>query len=445
MSEVELIENRLGLKLHENDKLCAFHRFDSGIGWIPPRRCLHPHHKFEKGKKSPACRAVPLDKIVLVNKKFNATLPVGAKFCFKHYKEEIENKDNGTLDNSVIYQQKSSTPNKEEFEPEEICIAEEITDIAYNSGVSLTQTLETSPLTYQIKRKRVSDLADETKQKLKRKFERAQKQLKKKFAEAIAPGQSSEFIDVVLDSKNEEIKDKCEIPEELLKIKKIYEESDSISSLIVLATVDHEKYSKQDLMKVFGVSKYKIDQARKFRKENDGFKIPATTQKSRVRMDISKAEHFLEFLFSSGTLQDVAYGTTKIKFESGEEQRIAHAIITSKFSHTIAFYKKYCDSINYQSLSNSSLWRILNGIGPSQRKCLAGLDDITAAAMSGFQTLINTAEQFKRKDLTESIERGKRYLKTQFQLNCSDHSSVMSHNITFALSTKHSIPKIEFS
>ena len=91
------------------------------------------------------------------------------------------------------------------------------------------------------------------------------------------------------------------------------------------------------------MSKYKIDQARKFRKGNSGFKISATTQKSRVRMDISKVEHFLDFLFSSGTLQDVAYGTSKIKFESDEEQRIAHAMITSKFSHMIGFYKNYCD------------------------------------------------------------------------------------------------------
>ena len=173
---------------------------------------------------------------------------------------------------------------------------------------------------------------------------------------------------MALDSKKEENKEKYKIPEELIKIKKMYEESHSISSLIILSTVDHEKYTKQDLMKVFGVSKYKIDQARKFRKENTGFKIPATTQKSRVHMNIFKAEHFLDFLFSSGTLQYVAYSTTKIKFESGEEQRIANAIITSKFSHMIAFYKKYCDSIHYQLLYNSSLWSILNGIGPSQRK-----------------------------------------------------------------------------
>ena len=138
-------------------------------------------------------------------------------------------------------------------------------------------------------------------------------------------------------------------------------------------------------------------------------------------MDISKAEHFFWVLFSSGALlQDVAYGTTKIKFKSGEEQRIGHAIITSKSSNTITFYKKYHDSIHYQPLSKSRLWCILNSIGPSQRKCSPGLDDNISAAMNGFETLKNTAELFKRKDLTASLERGKRYLKTHFQLNCCD-------------------------
>ena len=50
-------------------------------------------------------------------------------------------------------------------------------------------------------------------------------------------------------------------------------------------------------MKVFRVSNYETDQARKSRKENSGFKTPATLQKSRVCMDISKAGHFLVFVF----------------------------------------------------------------------------------------------------------------------------------------------------
>ena len=166
---------------------------------------------------------------------------------------------------------------------------------------------------------------------------------------------------MVLGSKKEENTEKYKITEELIQIKKIYEESDSISILIILLTVDHEKCTEQDLMRVFGVSKYKIDQARKFRKENSGFKLSTTTQKSRVCMDISSTEHFFDFLFSSGACQDFACGTTKIKFEY------------------VAFYKRYCDSIRYQPLSNSSLWHILNDMGPSQRKCLAGID-ITGVA-----------------------------------------------------------------
>ena len=42
-------------------------------------------------------------------------------------------------------------------------------------------------------------------------------------------------------------------------------------------------------------------------------------------------------------LQDVAYGITKIKYDSGEEQKVAHAILNTKFSHAIAFYIESCN------------------------------------------------------------------------------------------------------
>ena len=45
----------------------------------------------------------------------------------------------------------------------------------------------------------------------------------------------------------------------------------------------------------------------------------------------------LHFVFSSGLLQDITYDLTKIIFDYGEESKIAHAILTVKFSHIIAF------------------------------------------------------------------------------------------------------------
>ena len=95
------------------------------------------------------------------------------------------------------------------------------------------------------------------------------------------------------------------------------------------------------------------------------------------------------------------------------------------------FYKQCCDSTKYLPLSDSSLWCILHGISPSQRKYLAGLDDVTAAAMAGFQTLKNASDFFKRTDLKDALEKGKQCLKTQYQLNCNDTTPISSHNIAF--------------
>ena len=61
-------------------------------------------------------------------------------------------------------------------------------------GESLSATLETNPLLFQIKKKNVSDLSAGTTLKLKQKFFKTQETLKKKFAEADAPGQMEEFI-----------------------------------------------------------------------------------------------------------------------------------------------------------------------------------------------------------------------------------------------------------
>ena len=83
-------------------------------------------------------------------------------------------------------------------------------------------------------------------------------------------------------------------------------------------------------------------------------------------------------------MQDVAYGVTNLKFDSGDTQNIPHAILQSKFSHTITSYQNICKELDYTSLPDSTLLKILRSLKPSQRKSLAGLDDITADAMNGF-------------------------------------------------------------
>ena len=252
-----------------------------------------------------------------VSKKFNTHIPLGAQFYFKQLKLETKEESKKTISspNAQATVPQESMPSDEMFAAEDISISEDVLDTASVGGTNLTCKLDTSPIQYQIKRKRVSDLAESTKQKLKKKFERAQEQLKRKFAEAIAPGQSEEFINDIVNDKMEQSSTEKEAPKELIRMSKIYQQSDAITFLIIiLSLVDHDKYSKQLLMKTFGCSKYKIDQARKFRSLNTGIKLPQTGPKTNVCMDIGKVEHFFDFLFSSGILQDVAYGTTKVKW-----------------------------------------------------------------------------------------------------------------------------------
>ena len=64
-------------------------------------------------------------------------------------------------------------------------------------------------------------------------------------------------------------------------------------------------------------------------------------------------------------MQDVAYGVTKVKLYSGPEQTIPHAVLTTKHSHDIAFYIQFCAELEFESLFESSLWRIIKALKSS--------------------------------------------------------------------------------
>lgn len=140
--------------------------------------------------------------------------------------------------------------------------------------------------------------------------------------------------------------------------------------LVILPLVDHQQYTKDELINSFGCTKYQIDTARKWRSSTDSLHISQSQIFKRNKLDKSKSEHFIEFIFNSGLLQDVAYGTAKIKFDDGIVHKVANAVLTTKYNHTIALYKMNCKSIGYIPLSESSLWRILKAVKPSRKKCL---------------------------------------------------------------------------
>ena len=78
-------------------------------------------------------------------------------------------------------------------------------------------------------------------------------------------------------------------------------------------------------MKLFNCSRYKVDASRKWRKTYDAL-MPKPIQKVyRKKLHISAAKHFVNFLFGANLLQDVAFGTTTLKYDTGEN-RLCHEL-----------------------------------------------------------------------------------------------------------------------
>ena len=119
-----------------------------------------------------------------------------------------------------------------------------------------------------------------------------------------------------------------------------------------------------------------------------------------------------------------------------------HAVITSKYKHITAYYLQFCQDNNYESLSESSLYRILKELKPSQWKSLAGLDNTIADGLNGFSILADIAKKYfpGNKGIVDNTWKGgKQYLKIGYlpplpPLHYVDHSTCASHCISFALS-----------
>ena len=114
-------------------------------------------------------------------------------------------------------------------------------------------------------------------------------------------------------------------------------------------------------------------------------------------------------------MQNVAYGITKLKFDSGGTKTIPHAVLTAKYSHVIASYIQRCSESQFETLSERTLFRLLQHLKPSQWHSLVGLDNITADGVNGFSVLEKVVNLYvKDKNLVDLLEKGKRYLKTQY-------------------------------
>ena len=189
-------------------------------------------------------------------------------------------------------------------------------------------------------------------------------------------------------------------------------------------------------METFDCSKTQVENAKSLQIDFNRIHVPENTKHHRFKLDMNKCEHFLNFIFNNQLLQNVAYGTATLKYENGKKQIVPRAIVVARFKHVISYYPQFWINESFAPLSESSLYKILKQLSPSQRKTLAGLDNTTAEDLNGFKTLKNIVSNFigQKKHYLGCLEYAERYLKIAHPQNCQDHSECPTHCISLALS-----------
>ena len=108
-----------------------------------------------------------------------------------------------------------------------------------------------------------------------------------------------------------------------------------------------------------------------------------------------------------------------------------NVIRTVTRSTMIMQYFQHCKEESFEPASRSTLFRILEVRQASQQKSLSGLDNIAAEGVASFERLLGILEELnqagadKRRvtELAKRLNDGKRYLKTEFKVNCSAEES----------------------
>ena len=204
-------------------------------------------------------------------------------------------------------------------------------------------------------------------------------------------------------------------------------------------------FSKTELQEMIpGLSKWRIDQARRHAIDVGEGQPVVETPIFRTRLDPVKTDHFIDFISRPCFLQDVAYGTRKLKLDSGEHAVIPAVIRTLIPSRIIAQYLAYCSDIEFEPASERTLFRILEVCSASMQKSLHGLDYITTDGAQGFECLENIASTLRNeqavsssweKECKQQLVDAKRYLKADYKLHLSRDERCADHCIVYALSS----------
>ncbi|KAK2551331.1 hypothetical protein P5673_027724, partial [Acropora cervicornis] len=227
-----------------------------------------------------------------------------------------------------------------------------------------------------------------------------------------------------------------------------YKQATHSSTRKNILSVIADKLTFNDLQKLIpGLSRSRFTAARRHGVQYGAEALATQIGKKktilRQKIDPAQVEHFIEFITSQKVIQDLPFGTRKLRLTSGEEVNIPNVIRLLIPSRLVDQYLHFCHETGFKPLGKSTLLQVIaESCGASVRKCMQGLDNYLAEGTRAFDDLRLIVNKLSQAGLTnekvtklqESLTEAKQYLKGDYKVHVSMESSIADHCIKFAMS-----------
>ena len=301
---------------------------------------------------------------------------------------------------------------------------------AMDTIASLTtqEQVEREPLKYQLKTP-FQNLSDGEQLK----FVKKAKEDCLHVCNVIAPGNGEELFESMMSVQRELFDGSA--PDDLVVLMTAYKNAKTRNLKKQILSLYAQRYPMTKLKKIHqpygSLSTWEIKQARSHAKMHGPGTIPEIKTKHRVRLDMGKVDHFVEFINRPYFYQDVSYGNKVLTLDNGDRIEMPNVVRILTRSTMIEQYLEYCKEQCHEPLSRSSLFKILEVREASQRKSLQGLDNTAADGAAGFQTIETLVETLEKGGMEkqwclricQNLRDAKRYLKTDYRVHCQQHYS----------------------
>ncbi|CAF1474480.1 unnamed protein product, partial [Rotaria sordida] len=448
--ESHLILNRLARCIDTEKpylKICPLHRYTFGFGWKDSTYCAHIDHKNSKNEP----RRKKRRKTFSTNNRIApihffrhlVQFPYGGRLCGNHVKQVY----------SLIQTQESLADElntRSEIHSYEIQAnrSDELENVN-----TLLISLGQSPLKSQI----TTPLEEQTDGAIRRvvaKLRQAVSASALDLAKGIAPGQDKLLLQLAnlhdvterRPSINSISSDTLVDEQYLNYLIKMYESCKekkfSYNEQVRILTLIPESwnFTNETIQEKFNCTIHAVKTARKLRKITDTpLHIDQKVLKIRQRIDSSKLDYFISWIIHSQLLISIPWGSTNMKLESGQIISLPQQMLQAQQSQIIYSYQQHCKIVGIDTLSDRTLYSILNSLNASEQKFITGLNEFVTSASEAWCSLEKIIRQLPisyttKNDLYILLEKSKMYLKTKYGCECGETAQTTTHCTIFAMS-----------